>query len=359
MSSRSGAISRGYLLLADLSGYTAYLAKSDPEHGPLIAGDFIETVVGRLRGAFRLEKLEGDAALFWADADKVTGSMLIDVVDAAYFAFQLRLQSVSQATTCSCEACSRIPALDLKFVCHVGDALRQRIAGRSELAGRDVIVAHRLLKGTSVERADANSYLLLTDAAMVALDLDPQALDMIGVTERYDGLGAVQCHLLDLARRWEGEQRRPAGPRPSGGQLSRMERMLPVTQAATWDLLTSPSRRMAWEGIASVEEETPGRRGMGTVASCVVGRLKAVEEIVDWRPFDAVARRMRHPELGNLTTLYRLTEMASGTHLEASIFGPASKGATGEATVYIAERDAALDRLVALAELEAAEFAVR
>ena len=109
--------------------------------------------------------------------------------------------------------------------------------------------------------------------------------------------------------------------------------MLPVTQAATWDLLTSPSRRMAWEGIASVEEETPGRRGMGTVASCVVGRLKAVEEIVDWRPFDAVARRMRHPELGNLTTLYRLTEIASGTHLEASIFGPASKGATGEATV--------------------------
>ena len=88
MSSRSGAISRGYLLLADLSGYTAYLAESDPEHGPLIAGDFIETVVGRLRGAFRLEKLEGDAALFWADADKVTGSMLIDVVDAAYFAFQ-------------------------------------------------------------------------------------------------------------------------------------------------------------------------------------------------------------------------------------------------------------------------------
>ena len=119
---------------------------------------------------------------------------------------------------------------------------------------------------------------------MVALDLDPQALDMIGLTERYDGLGAIQCHLLDLARRWAGGQRRPAGPRPSGGQLSRMERMLPVTPAATWDLLTGPSRRMAWEGIASVEEETPGRRGIGAVASCVVGRLKTVEEIVDWRP---------------------------------------------------------------------------
>lgn len=347
------AISRGYLLLADLSGYTTYLAESDPEHGPLIAGDFIETVVGRLSGAFRLEKLEGDAALFWADAEKVTGSMLVDIVDAAYFAFQRRLQSVSQATTCSCEACSRIPALDLKFVCHVGDALRQRIAGRSELAGRDVIVAHRLLKGTTVERAGAHSYLLLTDAAMVALDVDPRALDMIGLTEQYEGLGAIQCHLLDLARRWAGEQRRPAGPRPSGSELSRIERMLPITPAETWELLTSASRRLAWEGIASVEEETPGRRGMGAVASCVVGRLKTVEEIVDWRPFDAVARRMRHPELGYLTTLYRLTEIASGTHLETSIFGPASKrSAAGE---FVAEREAALDRLVAVAESEPLE----
>ena len=327
MSSRSGAISRGYLLLADLSGYTAYLAESDPEHGPLIAGDFIETVVGRLRGAFRLEKLEGDAALFWADADKVTGSMLIDVVDAAYFAFQRRLQSVSQATTCSCEACSRIPALDLKFVCHVGDALRQRIAGRSELAGRDVIVAHRLLKGTSVERADANSYLLLTDAAMVALDLDPQALDMIGVTERYDGLGAVQCHLLDLARRWEGEQRRPAGPRPSGGQLSRMERMLPVTQAATWELLTSPS--VAWPGKGSRASRRRPRVDAASGPSHLRGRPaedrrgdRRLAALRRGRPTDAA------PELGNLTTLYRLTEIASGTHLEASIFGPASKGAT-------------------------------
>ena len=354
MSSEPIAISRGYLLLADLSGYTAYLAESDPEHGPLITGDFIETVVGRLRGAFRLEKLEGDAALFWANADKVTGGMLVDMVDAAYFAFQRRLQSVSQATTCSCEACSRIPALDLKFVCHFGDALRQRIAGRSELAGRDVIVAHRLLKGTAIERADAHSYLLLTDAAMVALDLDPQALDMIGVTERYEGLGAIQCHLLDLARRWAGEQRRPAGPRPSGSQLTRMERMLPVTPAATWDLLTGPSRRMAWEGIAIVEED-PGRRGMGAVASCVVGRLKTVEEIVDLRALDAHARRMRHPELGNLTTLYRLTEIATGTHVEASVFGPASKRAA--TTEFVAEQEAALDRLVALAEADAPELA--
>jgi Protein of unknown function (DUF2652) len=355
MNGGARTLSSGYLLLADISGYTAYLAESDPEHGPLIAGDFIETVVGRLRGAFRLEKLEGDAAFFWADADRVSGSMLLDMVDAAYFAFRRRLHSVTQATTCSCEACQRIPGLDLKFVCHTGDVLRQRIAGRSELAGRDVIVAHRLLKGTTVERAGVHNYLLLTDAAMVALDLDAQALDMIGLTERYDDLGAVQCHLLDLGRRWAGEQRQPAGPRPSGTQLGRTERMLALGPAATWDLLTSPGRRVGWEGIASVDEESPGRRGIGAIASCVVGRLKTVEEIVDWRPFDALARRMRHPELGNLTTIYRLTEVATGTHLEASVFGPTSRRSAGQSRAFIAEREAALDRLVAVAEAESSE----
>jgi hypothetical protein len=349
------ALTSGYLLLADLSGYTSYLAESDPEHGPLIAGDFIETVVGRLRGAFRLEKLEGDAAFFWADAGRVTGSTLLDMVDAAYFAFRRRLHSVKQATTCACEACQRIPGLDLKFVCHRGDVLRQRIAGRSELAGRDVIVAHRLLKGTTTERADAHNYLLVTDAAMVALDMDPLALDMIGLTETYDDLGPVQCHLLDLGRRWAGEQRQPAGPRPAGVRLSRTERMLPLVPASAWDLITSPARRMAWEGIASVDEEVPGRRGIGAISSCVVGRLKTVEEIVDWRPFEALARRTRHPDLGNLTTLYRLTEVATGTHLEASVFGPSSKRSAAQTKAYVAERNAALDRLVAAAEAPPSE----
>jgi hypothetical protein len=355
MSREGRRLESGYLLLADLSGYTAYLSESDPEHGPLIAGDFIETVVGRLRGAFRLEKLEGDAALFWADAGIVTGSMLLDTIDAAYFAFQRRLQSVAQATSCACEACRRIPALDLKFVCHLGDVLRQRIAGRSELAGRDVILAHRLLKGTSVERAaGARSYLLLTDAAMVALDLDPRELGMIGLTEQHEGLGAVRCHLLDLGRRWAGEQRRPTQLPTSGGQLNRIERLLPIPPAAAWELLTSPGSRMQWEGMASVEEHSPGRRGTGSIASCVVGRLKTVEEIVDWRPFEAFARRVRHPDLGQLTTLYRLTELASGTHVEASVFGPVRRRSTASATAVAAQQEAAFDRLVAVAEADPA-----
>ena len=39
------ALTRELLLIADLSGYTGYLAGGEPEEAPLIAGDLVETLV--------------------------------------------------------------------------------------------------------------------------------------------------------------------------------------------------------------------------------------------------------------------------------------------------------------------------
>ena len=44
-------VKRGFLLLADLTGYTAYLARGELAHAPVIAGDLLETVVGRAGAA--------------------------------------------------------------------------------------------------------------------------------------------------------------------------------------------------------------------------------------------------------------------------------------------------------------------
>lgn len=99
------------LLLADLSGYTAYLANSEPDHAPALAGDLVETVVRQLRPTLRLEKLEGDAAFLVAPLERVDGPMLLDAVDATDDAFRRRMQSVTSATTCDCESCSRAPDL--------------------------------------------------------------------------------------------------------------------------------------------------------------------------------------------------------------------------------------------------------
>ncbi len=125
----------GFLVIADITGYTAYLARGEIEHAPTIAGDLLETVIGRLEPPFRLAKFEGDAAFLWVEDGRAEGSLLLDAIEAAYVAFRRRLRSIAQATTCDCNACQRAPQLDLKFFVHHGQYVRSQIAGRDELAG--------------------------------------------------------------------------------------------------------------------------------------------------------------------------------------------------------------------------------
>ena len=50
------------LVIADITGYTSYLAGVELDHAQDILADLMNTVVTSLRPTFRLAKLEGDAA---------------------------------------------------------------------------------------------------------------------------------------------------------------------------------------------------------------------------------------------------------------------------------------------------------
>jgi len=334
----STRMERVCLLLADLSGYTAYLANSEPDHAPALAGDLVETVVRQLRPTFRLEKLEGDAAFLVAPLGDVDGPMLLDAIDATYDAFRRRMQSVTSATTCDCESCSRVPDLDLKFVVHAGSVVRHRVAGREELAGTDAIVAHRLLKADAPSAAGLTRYALLTDACALALQLDPAALGAISAIERFEHLGEVAVHLIDLEHRTATEGR-PWTP-PRRAPLVDAELRLQAPPMAVWEQLTSPRLRPGWEGIDRVEEATvSGRRGVGTVSACVADRLASVEEILEWRPFATFVRRASVPGVGRLATRYELTGDDEETRLHVNWYGP------GAAAALAATQRASLDRL--------------
>ena len=54
------------LVIADISGYTGFLAGVELEHAQDIIADVMDTMVRRLRPPFRLAKFEGDAAFFYA-----------------------------------------------------------------------------------------------------------------------------------------------------------------------------------------------------------------------------------------------------------------------------------------------------
>src|SRR3954464_11670207 len=173
-------------LIADISGYTSYLAGVELEHAQDIIADLMDTVVRCLRPPFKLAKFEGDAAFLCAVGDSLDGSLLQDAIESAYFAFRKRLRNIDQATSCKCKACHGMQQLDLKFVAHHGEFIKQRMAGRDELAGRDVILVHRLLKNAVKERLGEHAYLLLSDACIQAMGIDAAVQGLFAHEEAID-----------------------------------------------------------------------------------------------------------------------------------------------------------------------------
>jgi hypothetical protein len=65
-----------------------------------------------------------------------------------------------------------------------------------------------------------------------------------------------------------------------------------------------------------IDETSPGgRRGIGTIAQCVTGRLATVEEVVDWQPYDHVGWRLAIPGLGPVAATADLEAFVAGTRL--------------------------------------------
>jgi class 3 adenylate cyclase len=72
-----------FFAIADISGYTNFLAAVELDHAQDIIADFMDMVVKGLRPPFRLAKFEGDAAFVFTTDEKVDGSLLQDAIEGA------------------------------------------------------------------------------------------------------------------------------------------------------------------------------------------------------------------------------------------------------------------------------------
>ena len=303
-------------LIADISGYTGYLADVELDHAQDILADLIGAVVTALRPGFRLAKLEGDAAFTFAATERIDGSMLLDTIERCYFGFRRRRRDVRQATSCECNACVRIPDLDLKFVVHHGAAIQQKVAGRQELLGSDVIVAHRLLKNEVVEKLGMSAYALLSQACIDASDIDPAALGMREHTETYDRIGDVPAWAHDLERRWQEEEARGRVLVSPEDAILTVSVETNVPPQVAWEFLTKPGQRMTWQPWVTevtIRGATGGRRGLGSANHCRHGKDAVIEEILDWRPYDYVTDRTILETPGGPVKVLHTIELEPGT----------------------------------------------
>jgi len=178
-------IASGALLLADISGYTGFLdAVTIAHHDDLLGGDtvpaayplistLLDGIIDRLTPPFALVKLEGDAVFMSGALDDTLprGTELLDCLAACYAGFRDRLGTARELWSCQCDACVRVATLDLKFVLHAGSYVIHSVGGGRELAGPDVVIAHRLLKNRAAEVLGTRAYALVTRPAMDRLDI--------------------------------------------------------------------------------------------------------------------------------------------------------------------------------------------
>jgi hypothetical protein len=196
-----------YLLLADISGYTGFMAGVEEAHGVdfsggipagySVLGDLLGTVIEGVAPDFALVKLEGDAVFAVAPAAGLDGqgNRVLEKLGEMYRAFIDGRNRAIPATDHICTACPAVAHLDLKVVLHRGHSVRQTVGSDSDLLGPAVTVAHRLLKNTIRSRIGSRPYLFLTDAAATAL-----GLSRVGLAhhEEYPDTGPIHGRIVEL-----------------------------------------------------------------------------------------------------------------------------------------------------------------
>lgn len=347
MSNGVSSTIHGYLVIADISGYSAYLATTELEHSPQVLTELLELIVGHLQPPLHLSKLEGDAVFAHApESTFFRGETLLEVTESTYVAFRDRIRAIER-NMCDCAACRKSPTLDLKFVVHHGEYRMHRVAGHDEVIGKDVALAHRLLKNRVAEETGWRGYALLSEEAIERLGVKPEGMHR--GAEGYD-LGLVRTASLDLDARYRAfVDARRVVVSPDEADVA-LVRNVAAPPAVIWEWLNDPARRLRWEELMVDPKVLPGgRSGVGEVSYCLQGTTALVTTVLDWRPFDYFTVQSTRPPSADATlTSYILTPADELTELQVTVALP-DKGLKRRRTRQSTERtlSRSLDRLAA------------
>jgi len=103
----------GYLVIADITGYTAYLSDSELEHAKDSLNSLLKLLIEYTKRPLLISRLEGDAVISYALDDNVSqGQTLVELVENTYVAFRKARELMIVNTTCECRACANIPGKD-------------------------------------------------------------------------------------------------------------------------------------------------------------------------------------------------------------------------------------------------------
>jgi uncharacterized protein YndB with AHSA1/START domain len=308
----------GYLVFADISGYTSFVAKTELEHSHEILTELLELLVEKFKPLMTISKLEGDAVFAYAGENIFArGDTLLEFMESVYVAFRDRQISMRRKTTCTCNACRNIPSLDLKFIAHHGDYIIQNIANTRELVGSDVNLIHRLSKNHVAESTGWHAYMMFTEKCIdhLHLNLEDTHIQM----EEYEHLGEIKTYNIDLHKRYEEitAARRIVLEEKDADFVLHFD--FPTPPAVTWEWILDPIKRNMWNGghvTWSNGDRPKGRAGNGASNHCSHGKGVSTEITRDWHPFEySTAESYENGKLTITETVRFELTANGGTHI--------------------------------------------
>jgi hypothetical protein len=212
---------------------------------------------------------------------------LIELIEEIYFAFTRTRELMKFNTSCICKACKNIPSLDLKIFIHYGDYMLQKMAGREELMGSDVILAHRMMKNQVAEQTGIRAYALFTEKAAAALELDTFCTELKSYTDSYEHVGEVNMLVHCLKTQWEKEQEKTRNVVTKEEAWVGFEIEIDVPSSFVWYYLTLIDIKLQMLGFSEGgrTDDLGGRIREESSFHCAHGDLEFRYKVVDWNPF--------------------------------------------------------------------------
>ena len=279
----------GYFLIADITGYTGYLSSSELDHAQQTLTALLNLLIKQTKPPLVISRLAGDAVISYGLREGfLQGQTFVETLEQTYVAFRRAIELMVHNTTCPCNACRNIGALDLKFFVHYGEFAVQKLDAHDELVGSDVNLLHRLLKNHVTECTGLRAYTLYTDAAIHQLGLDDSLPTLIRQDEEYEHLGTVTAWVQDMHPVWESRRRQPQIVVTAERELAHFTTDIELPPEVVWDYLMQPDHMVVLAGgeRMALSGRKGGRVDTGAVFECFHGGQIVRQIVVEWHPFE-------------------------------------------------------------------------
>jgi len=309
---------KGYILVTNIVGYTAFVNQTELEHAQSIIDDLLNTLIESFLPPLIFSKIEGDSIFAYTPENSfIKGQTFLEAIENLYCIFAITRESMHRNTFCPCKACKAMTDLDLKFVLHYGTYKFTTINSQQDLIGTDVMAIRHLSKSPILDATGIKGFAFITSDCVKALGIDDLAKSLKPYSETCEHIGIINGFVYDLYPVWEvAREQNKITVIPEDAWLV-VDTFLPVPSALAWDYITEPRYRRWWlkaSGI-TVDRNDNGRVGIGNTYICAHGRYKINQVIVDWRPFDYLTVDTIMPLKGLQRSTTKLTQHDSGTKI--------------------------------------------